>query len=939
MANYQLLKADIDAKVYQNGKQEITGENLNSVLNAMVTTLGAEYQFAGVATTATNPGTPDAKVFYIANGKGTYTNFGGLEVTEDEVVVLYWDSSWHKASTGIASQEKLTELESKTGQQFSQLSQEAEENRIHNIFLDKEYFTKNCYISENGGIEVASDNTISGSFIKVVPGKILRLNLNGFKRTLTLYNQSKEIIGIDSWFSTTEYYLVGENVEYIRVSIRNMDDSNLDHSTFLSYIMLYNQIESNAISSTYLWRSGRYVPCKTAANQLIKEIEISSDDFVLSVATRLVVRMSYANTAIGNCSLSVNGTVKELAYNGSAATELNTWIDGEVLDIYYDGSKFNAYTFSGVAQSTGNSKTKTMSQDAITKSLLDLRSSSNFKVLNNGYFNKQGYYTDSGVINYNENYLLGDLIPVVPNTSYELGHLNGNTCALFYFDDSKNFIGYDVWYSDSTTRNIPSNVRYIVVGLRNTNGLLLDTFKDYIVIKEIEGSIIWENKNVIVNDDNTYHLQNEPKRGFSGILNFPKKMYVGLRKTEETELGVITVGDKNIPAYNVVKDYNFNVIYFKDGKVDYETGWTKYEKEIPANTDVAIVFKYDDNSNVENVSSLAEIVGFSDEHIYLELPDYYTTDGYLKDKVEYIDNLIRSCATNGDIFIHISDLHWQGNQQHSPALIKYITDRIPIKRMFNTGDDFDGTAVRLSSTKYENVNVLIPFIEAFNGDYYWTVGNHDHLLGYKKTYDDLCATHHQLDDKIVFGGTTKSYYYVDNTQQKIRYIVLDAFDAGETGYTHYGPEQLSWLENTALNVESGWTILLFCHMIYYSKPSENFEFADISDPRFIALKNILVNYNGNGTIAAVFQGDAHVDRVFRLAGEGSIPVICITTDKCDGALNVNREVGTINEQAFDVVVVDKANRKITCVRIGAKAKDGVGLTTQGNDVEYREIIY
>src|SRR5574344_2149718 len=113
MANYNLLKADIDEKVYQNGHQEITGENLNSVLNAMVTTLGAEYQFAGVATIDTNPGTPDAKVFYIANGKGTYTNFSGLEVTENEVVVLYWDSSWHKMSTGIASQAKLSELEQK----------------------------------------------------------------------------------------------------------------------------------------------------------------------------------------------------------------------------------------------------------------------------------------------------------------------------------------------------------------------------------------------------------------------------------------------------------------------------------------------------------------------------------------------------------------------------------------------------------------------------------------------------------------------------------------------------------------------------------------------------------------------------------------------------------------------------------------------------------
>lgn len=112
MSNYNSLKATIDANIKQNGNQEITGQILNSVLNQMVTTLGAGYQFAGVATIDTNPGTPDAKVFYIANGKGKYEKFGGIYVTEDDVVVLYWDSSWHKVSTGIASQEKLSELES-----------------------------------------------------------------------------------------------------------------------------------------------------------------------------------------------------------------------------------------------------------------------------------------------------------------------------------------------------------------------------------------------------------------------------------------------------------------------------------------------------------------------------------------------------------------------------------------------------------------------------------------------------------------------------------------------------------------------------------------------------------------------------------------------------------------------------------------------------------
>lgn len=109
MSNYTTLKTTINANIRQNGNQEITGKILNSVLNAMVNTLGEGYQFAGIAIMETDPGTPDAKVFYIAKGKGTYTNFGGLEVTEDEVVFLVWDKAWHKVATGIAADAKLKE--------------------------------------------------------------------------------------------------------------------------------------------------------------------------------------------------------------------------------------------------------------------------------------------------------------------------------------------------------------------------------------------------------------------------------------------------------------------------------------------------------------------------------------------------------------------------------------------------------------------------------------------------------------------------------------------------------------------------------------------------------------------------------------------------------------------------------------------------------------
>ena len=94
MSNYSNLKSTIDTNIKTNGNEEITGAILNTVLNSMVSSLGAGYQYMGVATTSTNPGTPDAKVFYLAYTPGTYTNFSGIVVTG--LCVLKYDTAWSK---------------------------------------------------------------------------------------------------------------------------------------------------------------------------------------------------------------------------------------------------------------------------------------------------------------------------------------------------------------------------------------------------------------------------------------------------------------------------------------------------------------------------------------------------------------------------------------------------------------------------------------------------------------------------------------------------------------------------------------------------------------------------------------------------------------------------------------------------------------------------
>ena len=100
MANYNTLKTAIANVIKTNGNNEITGQLLQNELLSMITTLGYGYQFVGIATPTTAPGTPDAKVFYIAYTPGTYTNFGGIAVTG--LCVLKYATSWVKEDIPVS---------------------------------------------------------------------------------------------------------------------------------------------------------------------------------------------------------------------------------------------------------------------------------------------------------------------------------------------------------------------------------------------------------------------------------------------------------------------------------------------------------------------------------------------------------------------------------------------------------------------------------------------------------------------------------------------------------------------------------------------------------------------------------------------------------------------------------------------------------------------
>lgn len=322
------------------------------------------------------------------------------------------------------------------------------------------------------------------------------------------------------------------------------------------------------------------------------------------------------------------------------------------------------------------------------------------------------------------------------------------------------------------------------------------------------------------------------------------------------------------------------------------------------------------------------------------IPLYYFENDYLPNKVARIKELISECAGNGDIFIFSSDEHWDRNAQNSVVLQRYLFNQLNVNKLIDGGD----TKQHLVSEELVRLRKFF-----FSGRKFYVTGNHEYLDSYYEhgkypmgSLDNSIAYQFNMSNDLAHGNLMRNYYYVDFPLQKIRYIILNAYQQGEEidngngKYTTqatggYEQEQLTWLSEDALNLEDGWGCLMFSHTLCSYNSDGSAYIQGIGLP----LARLLLNHKNSEKIIAFIHGHIHRDAVVNLndslasntqVTNRTIPVIITTCDACSfddlpGEELTNREVGTITEQAFDVCVLDRTNRKITAVRIGGLASE------------------
>ena len=93
MSYWSNLKKAIADVIKANNSQEITGPMLQSVLLNIITSIGENATFAGVASRSTNPGMSGGPRFWIAAEPGIYPNFGSVEVPENAIGIISTSNS------------------------------------------------------------------------------------------------------------------------------------------------------------------------------------------------------------------------------------------------------------------------------------------------------------------------------------------------------------------------------------------------------------------------------------------------------------------------------------------------------------------------------------------------------------------------------------------------------------------------------------------------------------------------------------------------------------------------------------------------------------------------------------------------------------------------------------------------------------------------------
>lgn len=580
--------------------------------------------------------------------------------------------------------------------------------------------------------------------------------------------------------------------------------------------------------------------------------------------------------------------------------------------------------------------------------------------IQNSYPNNKGVFVDY------EGWDRTDYIPVTQSTVYFDNPTRTSSDNAMY-DENKNFLGrFTVIIGEKIKISLSHNTRYIVVS-NNRNDFYQSIYEE----SPINTTLI---KSVSDIDEHKISIEKLNCSIFDWSLFASDTYPLGWR----TGCYDISTGEGNDSTYYLRTFKTSSIIKMIDGakyfSISVPSGYAVSVSAYDENTDEFI--RSWGNPDVRSIIAVNELTievvhGYNykftvgrfsgnDSEAYINDSDlinsfvlkvYWDKNNddilqyyfpYIQNRVDKINEIRRTSSLKSFSFIFVTDYHSIRNAKQSHKLIKYICKNTGISDVIFGGDAFQNWR-NLSQSMREISKVYDTLRDATNGRFFCVYGNHEwnDITG----QEDTAAGVTQMTVRSLYGvgGIDElGDYYVDNEICKTRIFFLACDVAASIPW-----ESILWLGNQLNSIPSGYFAMVICHCGILNGSSGIYQkntYEQVSKLLGAYDKHTIVTLaDGGGNIKGSFNytastgnaicylsGHVHEDLVITKAADANGVLAFTTTgDLYKNASGTHysfvneegntlvRNVGTIYENAFDVIHIDTVARKIYCIRIGA----------------------
>lgn len=466
-------------------------------------------------------------------------------------------------------------------------------------------------------------------------------------------------------------------------------------------------------------------------------------------------------------------------------------------------------------------------------------------------------------------------------------------------------------------------------------GEIKSALSEFCVCKNLIGNNVDEYYDVDL-PNAIYYLNISTSDGSNFSWSGGGTMKLQLCDASKTVVHEITLPD-NLSYRDVYIDVNSAIKYLKLTKQSGVPLMVAKETTILGHAETYIPYFYNAKGLTQVIKDTksefnSEISSIESEISTIEsgtavIPSYY--ESHMASKEATILGL-----SNADIqCAFVTDAHYDDNAKNSPSLVKHLWQNVPLDFVVSGGDCFKQEVSKADAmakiTKYNNQY-------AFCGENYFPmVGNHEHNNSdgqHSSVQLSLAQVNLATLSKVrnvVFSD--KVSYRFDDAITKCRYYFIGCYYD-----SMLYDEDVHWFCNDLLSTPNGYSVVVFSHaglkLTDGAVSAVQVKVSSICNALLaMANKTIYhnvigadeyINYsNVNALPIAVFSGHVHLDGHYQYSVGAFTGYIEVIATNCDAYATQpvgeqDRTPGTVNEQSFDVISIDRTSRTIYMTRIG-----------------------